>query len=269
MVAPGSDWPPLSGGAEAEPRNFIERVMNANHDAKRLLDYIQGHTGIRVPPPVLQYVKNMQALTLELVKNPWGADWKKDIDALRQETLQIKQDINTVRISTDPSQPQNRARSFADAVRQGCPPAPAHYLSAHGSDSSPGITRSELGEDREVVVRLGDDDAVRRFRGMTAKDIKRRAERVKVDAALRLGVPTLASVVFVAVRVLKSGDICFTLRSAKEAEIARTHQDGPKACANRQRFICRPGESSCTMLTCAPSASIRLRIYRTHSTISV
>jgi hypothetical protein len=59
---------------------------------------------------------------------------------------------------------------------------------------------------------------------MTAKDIKRRAERVKVDAALRFGVPTLASVAFVAVRVLKSGDVCFTMRSAKEAEIARTHQ---------------------------------------------
>jgi hypothetical protein len=114
MVAPGSDWPPLSGGAEAEPRNFTERIMNANHDAKRLLEHIQGHTAIRVPQPVLQYVKNMQTLTMDLVKNPWGADWKKDIDALRQETLQITQDINAVRISTD--LPQNRARSFAQLL---------------------------------------------------------------------------------------------------------------------------------------------------------
>lgn len=134
MVAPGSDWPPLSGGAEAEPRNINERIMNANHDAKRLLEHIQGHTGIKVPPPVLQYVKAMHALTMDLVRNPWGADWKKDIDALRQETLQIKQDINAVRISTD--QPQNRVKSFADAVRQA--PAPTHYLSEHGSGSSPG-----------------------------------------------------------------------------------------------------------------------------------
>lgn len=149
------------------------------------------------------------------------------MDALRQETLQIRQDINAVRISTDA--PQNRARSFADAVRQGRPPAPAHHLSAHGSDSSPGITRSELGEDREVIVHLGDTDAVKRYRGLTAKDVKRRAEKAKVDAAHRFGVPTLASVAFVAVRQLKSGDICFTMRSAKEAEIARTHQGWAKS----------------------------------------
>ena len=37
MVTPGNDWLPLSGAAEAEPRNFMERIMNADHDAKRLL----------------------------------------------------------------------------------------------------------------------------------------------------------------------------------------------------------------------------------------
>ncbi|KAJ6133707.1 hypothetical protein N7523_000029 [Penicillium sp. IBT 18751x] len=157
-------------------------------------------------------------------EEPLGADWKKDIDALRQETLQIKQDINAVRIFTDHS--QNRTRSFAEAVRQA--PAPAHYLSEHGSGSSPRINRSELGGDREVIIHLGDADAVKRYRGMTAKDIKKRAERVKVEAALRQGVPTLASVAFVAVRVLMSGDICFMMRSAKEAEIARTHQGWTK-----------------------------------------
>ncbi|KAJ5661393.1 uncharacterized protein N7477_009009 [Penicillium maclennaniae] len=123
---------------------------------------------------------------------------------------------------------QSRAKSFADAIRQGCPPAPAHYLSVHGSDSSPGITRSSPSSDREVIVHLGDADAVKRYRGITAKDIKRRTERVKVDAAIRLCVPTLASVAFVAVRVLKSGDICFTMRSAKEAEI-HGHTKGPSA----------------------------------------
>ena len=45
---------------------------------------------------MLQYVKNMQSLTLDPVENLWGGRLKKDIDALRQETLQIKQDINAV-----------------------------------------------------------------------------------------------------------------------------------------------------------------------------
>ncbi|KAJ5195635.1 uncharacterized protein N7498_009073 [Penicillium cinerascens] len=197
--------------------------MNANHDTKRLLEHIQSHNNIRVPAPVLQYVKDIEILTLDLVRNPWGADWKKEIEGLRQDNLQIRQDINAVRISTDVSQPQNRTRSFAEAVRQGRPPAPAHHLSTHGSGSSLGITRSELGKDREVIVKLGDEDAIKRYRGMTAKDIKRRAKRAKVDTAHRHGVVTLASVAFVAVRQLKSGDLSLTMRSAKEAEIARAH----------------------------------------------
>lgn len=208
MVAPGNDWPPLSGSAGTEATNFIDRIMNANHDAKRLLEHIQSHNNIRVPAPVLQYVKDNE---------------KKEIEGLRQDNLQIRQDINAVRISTDVSQPQNRTKSFAEAVRQGRPPAPAHHLSAHGSGSSLGITRSELGQDREVIVKLGDEEAVKRYRGMTAKDIKRRAERAKVDIAHRHGVVTLASVAFVGVRQLESGDLSLTMRSAKEAEIARAH----------------------------------------------
>lgn len=56
-----------------------------------------------------------------------------------------------------------------------------------------------------------------------SKDIKKKAEKAKIDATHRHDVPTLASVAFVAARQLKSGDLCLTLRSAKEVEIARTH----------------------------------------------
>jgi hypothetical protein len=59
MVAPWDDWPPLSGGAEAEPRDFIERIMNANHDIKRLLDYIQSiceKTGFGLPFQNRKYI---------------------------------------------------------------------------------------------------------------------------------------------------------------------------------------------------------------------
>ncbi|KAJ6117914.1 hypothetical protein N7523_005742 [Penicillium sp. IBT 18751x] len=253
MVALRNDGTPLSEGTTR-----ATKLHRTHHERQPQCKAAPGpYPGSYVHPgahPVLQFVKNMQSLTLDLVKHPWGADWKKANDALRQETLQIKQDTNAARISADSSQHQNRTRSYADTIRQGCRPASAHSLSAHGSDSSAGITRSELGEDREVIVHLGDADAVKGYRSISTKDMETRAGRVKVDAALRLGVPTPRRWPLWLGRlpVEVGWYLCFPTRSAKETEIARTITDRPKTsekkgqgpsadmgdhCARRQRMV--------------------------------
>ncbi|KAJ5659906.1 hypothetical protein N7507_006357 [Penicillium longicatenatum] len=120
-----------------------------------------------------------------------GADWRAEFSQLRQETLEMRKDLNAVREATERQIPSRAGPStFASIVRDA--PAPCHHLSSHGSASSAGVTALEVTQDREVTVRLNDQAAVTQI---------------------------LAS------RQLRSGDLRFTVRSAKEAEILRTHRD--------------------------------------------
>ncbi|OQD79537.1 hypothetical protein PENANT_c049G10070, partial [Penicillium antarcticum] len=71
MVAPGSQWPALSGGLRensAANLNTSDRVLSANHDVQQLLEHVG--KGGRVPGPVLKYLKVIQELTADLLKNP-------------------------------------------------------------------------------------------------------------------------------------------------------------------------------------------------------
>jgi hypothetical protein len=82
------------------------------------------------------------------------------------------------------------------------------------------VAPSELSKDRDIIVKLGDANGIARFRTMRSAEIKKAAETARVRAAN----PVLAAVEFVAARQLKSGDLCLTLRSAKDAEAARVHR---------------------------------------------
>ncbi|KAJ5212863.1 hypothetical protein N7449_000032 [Penicillium cf. viridicatum] len=226
MVAPGSQWPPLSGARESSATNINERILDANYDVRQLLNHISSNNSIKVPRPVLDYLKSIQELTADLIKNPIGQDWKQQFEQLRQETSQIKQDIHAVRIASSNvnanASGSNRIRSYVDAVKHA--PPPTHFLSSHGSASTYPATPSDLLQDRQIIVKLGDSDGIKLFRTKTPAEITKLAEKARVKAAKATYGITVASAKFVAARQLKSGDISLSLRTAKEAEIMRCHR---------------------------------------------
>ncbi|OQD79093.1 hypothetical protein PENANT_c062G11803, partial [Penicillium antarcticum] len=233
MVAPGSQWPALSGGLRensAANLNTSDRVLSANHDVQQLLEHVG--KGGRVPGPVLKYLKVIQELTADLLKNPMGEDWKKEFaelkTELREKTLTLQKDIHAIKVATlapasSRSGPSGRVLSYVEAVRRGST-APAHFLSAHGSNSTQAASPSELSKDRDIIVKLGDSDGIAHFRTMRSSEIKDRAEKARVRATGAGTNPVLAAIQFVAARQLKSGDISLTLKSARDAEAARVHR---------------------------------------------
>jgi hypothetical protein len=226
MVAPGSQWPALSGGPRensANNQNTTDRVIAANHDVQRLLEHVD--KGGKVPPVVLEYLKVIRELTVDLLKNPLGSDWRRELAEMKQETImEIRKEMHTVRIATAASKTESgpRVRSYVEALKRA--PGPAHFLSAHGSTSTPGVAPSELSRDREIIVKLGDADGIAHFRTMRSSEIKERAEKARVRAANATNSSVLASFQFVAARQLKSGDLSLALRTARDAETARVHR---------------------------------------------
>ena len=99
MVAPGTQWPPLSGDREYSAPRINERILDSNSDVRQLLNHISSNNSVKVPRPVLEYPKSIQALTADLIKIPIGQDWKQQFEQLRQETNHTSQDIHAVRIA--------------------------------------------------------------------------------------------------------------------------------------------------------------------------
>ncbi|KAJ6013184.1 hypothetical protein N7522_003539 [Penicillium canescens] len=231
MVAPGSQWPALSGGLRENSAgtNINERALAINYDTQQLIEHVG--KGGKVPSVVLEHLKVVRDFTVDLMKNPMGADWRREFADMKQEIMELRKDIHGVRIATAASKATEsgpRVRSYIEAVRRGTT-APAHFLSAHGSDSTQAASPSELWKDREIIVKLGDADGIAHFRSMKSSEIKDRAEKARVRAAGAAGAtagpnPVLAAIQFVAARQLKSGDISLTLRSAKDAEAVRIHR---------------------------------------------
>jgi hypothetical protein len=231
MVAPGSQWPALSGGPRENSANtnINERALALNYDTQQLIEHVG--KGGKVPSVVLEHLKIVREFTVDLMKNPLGSDWRREFADMKQEIMELRKDVHGVRIATTAPASRStvsgpRVRSYVEAVRRGTT-APAHFLSAHGSDSTQAASPSELWKDREIIVKLGDTDGIAHFRSMKSSEIKDRAEKVRVRAAgtATAGLnPVLAAIQFVAARQLKSGDISLTLRSAKDAEAARIHR---------------------------------------------
>lgn len=82
MPAAGSVWPLLSGGRGSAPSNIHERVQDTNFDVRQLLNHISANNSIRVPKPVLECLQEVRDLTQDILRNPLGADWRKDIEDL-------------------------------------------------------------------------------------------------------------------------------------------------------------------------------------------
>jgi hypothetical protein len=195
--------------------------MDAHYEAKQLLIQFSSEGSKRVPKEIVQYLQGIIELTQDLVNNPLGEDWKRHFEQLHQASRDIKQELHAARFSAATAQASERTgrvSSYVEKLKRA--PGPAHFLSAHGSTSTPGVAPSELSKDRDIIVKLGDANGIARFRTMRSAEIKKAAETARVRAAN----PVLAAVEFVAARQLKSGDLCLTLRSAKDAEAARVYR---------------------------------------------
>lgn len=224
MGAPSNAWPALSGVGRVAPADTTARILNANHDVRKLLDHMNSQAGHRVPGAVISYLKNVEELTADLLKNPWGADWRAEFSQLRQETLEMRKDLTAVRAAAERQMPSRVGTStFASIVRGA--PAPAHHLSSHGSASSAAATASEVAQDREVTVRLNDLAAASQYRRETPASLTKKTDYIRARTAQALGIAPLATVRILASRQLRSGDLRFSVRSAKEAEILRTHRE--------------------------------------------
>ncbi|KAJ5652610.1 hypothetical protein N7507_010036 [Penicillium longicatenatum] len=70
MGAPSNAWPALSGAGRAAPADTTARILNANHDIRKLLDYMGGQAGHRVPSVIISCLKSVEELTGDLLKNP-------------------------------------------------------------------------------------------------------------------------------------------------------------------------------------------------------
>jgi hypothetical protein len=195
-----------------------ERVLNANHDAQALLKALRSkQNGAKAPESqyakIADFLKGMEALTKDLLLTPLQTDWQAELAAIRK-------DMQDTKTAVEPPARQT-VRSFADQARMA--PAPVHYLSSSSSSGSAPARASDIARDREVVVCLGDRSQVSLYRRMTSAELTKRANQVRAKAALsaRDPTPALAQVMILASRQLKSGDIRFTVRDAKEAEILR------------------------------------------------
>ncbi|KAJ5502052.1 hypothetical protein N7463_004926 [Penicillium fimorum] len=67
---------------------------------RQLLNHISSNNFVEIWRPVLEYRKSTRKLTTDLIKNPYGQDWKQRFEQLRQETSQTKQEIHAVKIAT-------------------------------------------------------------------------------------------------------------------------------------------------------------------------
>ena len=130
--------------------------------------------------------------------------------------------MQAIKATVEPPARQT-VRSFAEAAARA--PEPAHYQSSYSSSSSSLTRPAEVARDREVVVYLSDRLQVSVFRRLTSAELTKRANQARAKAARTNGAIPLASVIVLASRQLKSGDLRFTIRNTKEAEIIRIHRE--------------------------------------------
>ncbi|KAJ6154968.1 hypothetical protein N7485_013337, partial [Penicillium canescens] len=179
----------------AGSQNTNDRVLAANHDVQQLLEQVN---------------KFINELTADLMRNPFGADWRKKFTELKQETIEIRKEVHAIRIATtiparNQTGPSEQVFSYVEALKRGTT-APAHFLSAHGSTSTQAASPSELSKDQ-----LGDQEIAEKPTMLAA-------------GATAGPDPVLAAIQFVAARQLKSGDLSVRLRSTRDVEAARIHR---------------------------------------------
>lgn len=172
----------------------------------------------------------MEDPTRDLLSTPL-TNWQQELDALRRD---VKQEIITaVKAAVEPPARQTVRPSAEIAARA---PAPAHCLS-HSSSSS-GVRPADVTRDHKAVV--GDQTQIGTFRRLMPPELTKRANQARAKAAISTATDALATVMVLASRQLRFGDLRFTLRNAEEAEIMRVHREKGAKGLRRTAFVHMP-----------------------------
>ncbi|KAF7621167.1 hypothetical protein AFLA_011476 [Aspergillus flavus NRRL3357] len=215
MEASRVEWPTLRMADLNAPgnvtRNLQQRIRDHHQDSNDILQYAQDNQG-SLPDEAVKVIERWRDLTQDLL------DWMGAKQELHDITGDIKCDDYALTTETEPP----RLERYVQACKTA--PPPAYYQSSYSSGSSPPATPSNLAQDREIAVKMWDPYVASQYRCLTPADITSQAEKARKSTARRDGGATLASIQFVAAKHLRSGDLSLTLRSAQEADIARTHR---------------------------------------------
>ena len=213
--------PPAPAGAadaaDNAARPLQKRVLDHNREAANLLEYLKAH-GSGTPKRVIEFIQASWTLTDALSHFPVGDAWKVQLDEMQRAINDIRKDTNELTARTE-----DPIRTYAQAAARA--PPPCHHQSTHDSNSTAPARPADLDRERAVTVKVGDSAMAKNLRRLTSEDLVKRAEKYRKNAAYKAVSPTLMSVQFVAAKILRSGDLRLFLRSAKEAEIARTYRD--------------------------------------------
>jgi hypothetical protein len=95
---------------------------------------------------------------------------------------------------------------------------------SNGTTSTPGASPRDLNKDCEIIIKMGDPNIIKSFRGKQPSEI-RKAFNHQCQKAAREGAKALLAIHAFTAQQLKSGDIAIRTRTAAEAEIARNHKD--------------------------------------------
>jgi hypothetical protein len=224
MPPPLSKWPELATSVETLGTSQ-DCILNVHVDAKTLYRHLEANKDLRIPAIITRFIQNTMKATDYLLRNPLGADWRTSIGKLEDQIIEIQKAVKAqATLATSVNQNTSYAQAAARAPSPGH--APSHGISALGA------TPMELRKDREVIVKLRSKEAMQRFRSMTPKQIRDKAERARGRAAKALGSPQLATAEIFAAGQLKSGDVQFVLGTAANAESLRQNNEWVKYLSN-------------------------------------
>ena len=220
MVLSRAQPPAPAGAADAADnaaRPLQKRVLDHNREAVNLLEYLKAH-GSGTPKQIIEFIQASWSLTDALFYFPVGDTWKVQLDEMQRAINDIRKDTNKLTARTE-----DPIRTYTQAAAR-APPL-YYYQSTHNSNSTAPARPADLDRERAVTVKVGDSAMAKNLRRLTSEDLVKRAEKYRKNAAYKAVSPTLMSVQFVAAKILRSGNLRLFLRSAKEAEIARTYRD--------------------------------------------
>ena len=220
MVLSRAQPPAPAGTADAADnaaRPLQKRVLDHNREAANLLEYLKAH-GSDTPKRVIEFIQASWSLIDTLSHFPVEDAWKVQLDEMQHAINDIRKNTNKLTARTE-----DPIRIYAQAAARA--PPPCHHQSTHDSNSTVPAHPADLDRERAVTVKVGDSAMAKNLRRLTSKDLVKQAEKYRKNTAYKAVSPTLISVQFVTAKILRSGDLRLFLRSAKEAEIARTYRD--------------------------------------------
>ncbi|GJP88209.1 hypothetical protein CBS147320_2732 [Aspergillus niger] len=118
MAPRSSPWPVLAADTEnsaasSHTISLTQRAVNQQHDAKAIIEHVREGRG-SLPKPVMQFVeaalKTAEMLTTVNLDSDLRRELKELSDRSQREFAQLRHDVTTVRIQTDP---KNTLRSVS------------------------------------------------------------------------------------------------------------------------------------------------------------